>query len=58
VTSADTIGRYLGNSHFAELVSRGCLGSRRDASKWVGEVVRLGIEEGRSVILASHVPRA
>ena len=55
VITSETVGRYLNNSQFTDLVARGWLGSRGDASRWVATAVRLGLEEGKSIFLAAHV---
>jgi hypothetical protein len=54
VLTANTVGRYLNNEQFVGMIARGWLGSRGDASRWIDEVIRLGLEEGKSIILAAH----
>ena len=48
-----SVGRYLTNSLFIELVKASWVGSRKATSRQIGEVIAAGLESNESLILAN-----
>jgi hypothetical protein len=47
------VGRYINNSLFIDLVQAGWIGSREHENGALEEIVRLAVQEGRSIVLAA-----
>lgn len=54
----ENVGRYLYNTLFVQLLSAGWIGSRDVATTAISKIIRAGVEEGRSVLLAAAYPAA
>jgi hypothetical protein len=52
VVTPGNLGRHLSNTDFAGLVAGGWIGSRGPTSALLTEIVKAGLESGKSVILA------
>ena len=56
VVSYDTVPRYLTNDAFVELVEDGWIGSRYGDSDEISVIVRASLDDGHSLLLATHTP--